>query len=364
MLLINRSKAMYLVFSLCIVFAVSSCGKGKNEENAAASMEQLHAENGQPISIRELVFEDFSVYLKYPALINASSESTAFATLSDVVRSIPAKVGDTVRQDDVIMSFSPDNQVLRQASLAHENARAAYERSSVLFRSNDISRQDFDSIRMQYELSAANFKAANDMVFVKAPISGTITQINVRVTENVRPGTPLFTVSNSGAFEARLFVGAEEIDRIQAGARAFINLSSGKQNAKSIEGRITQVSLIMDSQKQAFPVTVFFDDGNRLVSGMNVDIAVEVYRNEKAIILSRQEIIQTETGPAVFVAEGNMARRVPVKTGMEKGLRLEILDGLNEGELLISDGAQQINTQSGASQSKINIVPAVLASLH
>jgi RND family efflux transporter MFP subunit len=350
-------KTLFVIF-LFSLFLVFSCGGDK--ENAA-SMEQLHAENGQPVSVRKLEPEDFSVYLKYPALINASSESTAYAGLDDVVRTISARVGATVRQGEIIASFSADNRILQQAALSYENARAAFERSSALFRSNDVSRQDFDSVRMQYEISTTNLKAANDMVYVKAPISGTLTQINVRVTENVRPGTPLFTVSNSNAFEARLFVGVEEIERIQVGARAFIDLSRGKQEGQTIEGRITQVSLIMDSQKQSFPVTVFFDGSNhRLVSGMNIDILVETYRNEKAIILARRELVQTGTGPAVFVIDDEAAstpkaRLVPVQTGEEKGLRVEILGGISEGDLIVSEGVHQINEET-----KLNIVPAVL----
>jgi len=281
----------FIIVSL-VVFLLFSCGGKK--ENTAVSMEQLRAENGQPVSVRELAPEDFSVYLKYPALINASSESTAYAGLDDVVRTISVQVGAAVKQNDVILSFSQDNRTLQQAVLANENAKTAFDRANNLFKSNDISRQDFDNARMQYEMTQTNLKAANDMIYVKAPISGTITQINVRVTQNVRPGTPLFTVSNSNAFEARLYVGADEIDRIKTGERAFIDLSRGKAGVEAIEGRVTQVSLNMDSQKQAFPVTAIFNGGDkRLVSGMNVDISVEVYHNEKAIVLSRQELIQT-----------------------------------------------------------------------
>ncbi|MDR0302858.1 MAG: efflux RND transporter periplasmic adaptor subunit [Treponema sp.] len=350
-------KTAFLVLSIALFLAVSCSG---NKESAA-SMEQLHARNGQPVSVRKLQTEDFSVYLKYPALIQASSESTAYAGLNDVVRTISARVGAAVKQGDIIVSFSADNQVLQQATLAHENARGAYNRTSALFRSNDVSRQDYDTVRMQYEISATNLKAANDMVYVKAPISGTLTQLNVRVTENVRPGAPLFTVSNSNAFEARLYVGVDEIEKIQAGARAFIDLARGKQEGQTIEGRITQVSLIMDSQRQSFPVTVIFDGTNRrLVSGMNVDISVETYRNEKAIVLARRELVQTETGPAVFVIDDDAAsmqkaRRVAVQTGEEKGLRVEIVGGLSEGDIIVSEGVNQINEET-----RLNIVPAVL----
>ena len=350
-------KTICVVFSLS-VFLAFSCGK--NNESAA-SMEQLHAGNGQPVSVRKLETEDFSVFLKFPALIQASSESVAYAGLNDVVRTISARVGAAVRQGDIIVSFSSDNQILQQAALAHENARNAYNRTNALFKSNDVSRQDFDAVRMQYEISAANLKAANDMIYVKAPISGTLTQLNVRVTENVRPGTPLFTVSNSNAFEARLYVGADEIERIHVGARAFINLTRGQQKDRIIEGRITQVSLIMDSQKQSFPVTVIFNSENRrLVSGMNVDIEVETYRNEKALILERRELVETETGPAVFVVDEEdmqKARCVAVRTGEEKGLRLEISGGLSEGDIIVSEGVNQINEET-----KLKIVPAILSS--
>jgi multidrug efflux pump subunit AcrA (membrane-fusion protein) len=181
-------------------------------------------------------------------------------------------------------------------------------------------------------------------------------------------------VSNSSAFEARLYVGMGEIDRIQVGARAFIDLDRGKQDGQKIAGRIIQVSLSMDSQKQSFPVTVTFNGENgpaikRLVSGMNVDVSVETYRNENAIILSRRELVQSETGSAVFVIQGNghpagaTARLAAVQTGEESGLRVEITGGLNKGDIIVSEGVQRIKTlPNGSANSRINIVPAIASS--
>jgi hypothetical protein len=93
---------------------------------------------------------------------------------------------------------------------------------------------------------------------------------------------------------------------------------------------------------------------------MNVDILVETYRNEKALILARRELVQTETGPAVFVVDNNseimpQAHLVAVQTGEEKGLRLEIIGGLSEGDIIVSEGVNQINEET-----RLNIVPAIL----
>jgi RND family efflux transporter MFP subunit len=345
-------KATYVIVSLMVLVGVS-CSNAKKDTRTEASMEQFYAKQGSPVSVRRLDAEDFSVYLKYPTVLSASSESTAYASLSDVVRRINVQIGDRVNQDDVILSFSPDHQNLRQAIAAWENVKSTFERSSILFANADISRQDFDTVRMQYEIAQANLKAANDMIYVKAPILGTVTQINVRETENVRPGTPLFTVSNENGFEARFYVGAKEIDQIRAGERVFIGNPADK-----LEGRVTQVSLIMDGTKQSFPVSAFFNvASNKLISGMGVDLSVETYRNQKALVVSRRELMKTDAGYTAYIAVADEAKPVTVKIGHEQGLRYEIAEGLEEGDLLICDGVQRLSPDT-----PLNIVDSILLS--
>jgi RND family efflux transporter MFP subunit len=269
----------FALIAAALVLAVSCAGKP--ETPPALSMETLYAENGYPVSVRVLKAEEFSVYLKYPAVLQAQSESTAYASLNDVVRNINVKAGDRVERDQVILSFSEDNQNFRQAQASYENARRAYNRSSVLFAAADISRQEFDTARMQYEIARAAFNTASDIINVKSPITGTLTRLDVHVTENVRPGTRLFTVTGSSGFETRFYVGANEIDRVHTGARVYIG--SPDQN---MEGRVSQISLMMDSAKQAFPVSAYFDvkggNSRNLVSGMGVDVAVETCHNDSA----------------------------------------------------------------------------------
>jgi RND family efflux transporter MFP subunit len=271
-------------------------------------------------------------------VLQAQSESTAYASLNDVVRKINVKVGDRVERDQVILSFSQDNKDYQRARLSYENAKRTYERSSALFTAADISRQEFDTARTQYELAQAAFEVASDMINVKSPITGTVTRLDVHITENARPGTPLFTVAGASGFEARFYVGAGEIDRIKTGARVYAG--APEQN---IEGRISQVSLMMDSAKQAFPVIAYFDSGYRnLVSGMGVDVAVETYHNDRALVLSRSELVRTGAGYAAFIADDGVAKQVAVELGVVSGLRYEVRSGLYEGNLLVYEGQQRL----------------------
>jgi RND family efflux transporter MFP subunit len=324
-----------------LVSVVSCAGKPETETPPAVSMETLYTENGYPVSVRTLKTEEFSVYLKYPTVLQARSESTAYASVNDVVRKINVKVGDRVERDQVILSFSQDNQTFEQALLSYENAQRNFNRSSALFNAADISRQEFDTIRMQYEIARTAYQAASDMINVKSPIAGTITRLDVHVTENVRPGTPLFTVAGTSGFETRFYVGANEIDRVNIGARVYIG-----NPEQAIEGRVSQVSLMMDSAKQAFPVSAYFDvngqNSRNLVSGMGVDVAVETYHNGKALILSRGELVKDGENYTAFVEYNRTAQQLVVELGEVNGLRYEITGGLNEGDLLICEGQHRL----------------------
>jgi RND family efflux transporter MFP subunit len=329
-----------------LVSAVSCAGKVEAETALpqAVSMETLYTENGYPVGVRTLRAEEFSVYLKYPTVLQAQSESTAYASISDVVRKINVKVGSRVERDQVILSFSEDNQTFQQARLSYENARRTYDRSNALFAAADISRQEFETVRTQYEIARTVFEAASDMINVKSPIAGTLTRLDVHVTENVRPGTALFTVAGASGFETRIFVGANEIDRVNIGARVYIG-SPGQ----GIEGRISQVSLMMDSAKQAFPVTAYFDvngansvHARNLVSGMGVDVAVETYYNDKALVLSRRELVKSGETYTAFIEYNGTAQQLAIELGAVNGLRYEITGGLHEGDLLICEGQQRL----------------------
>ncbi|GHU19698.1 hypothetical protein FACS1894163_12630 [Spirochaetia bacterium] len=168
-------------------------------------------------------------------------------------------------------------------------------------------------------------------------------------------------MSGQSGVEARFYVGADEIDRIRTGARVFIDSVTAVQKT---EGRVTQVSLIMDSQKQAFPVTAFFDvkDDRRLISGMGLDIAVETYRNEKAIVISRNEVVSTENGYLAFISEENTAYPVTIQVGQEKGFTLEVTGGLREGDLLICDGLQRLSAGTNLKTLLAALDPALIAS--
>jgi len=92
------------------------------------------------------------------------------------------------------------------------------------------------------------------------------------------------------------------------------------------------------------------------VSGMSVDVAVEAYRNERAIVVERKELSRSADSWYAYVVSGGAAQRRDVAVGRERGLELEIVGGLREGDALVSSGLQ--NVRDGVA---VNVVETLAA---
>ncbi|WP_020612197.1 efflux RND transporter periplasmic adaptor subunit [Sediminispirochaeta bajacaliforniensis] len=331
-----KIKLTLLGLVMCVVF--SACSKGETDGASEQSITQIYKEEGYPVRIRALEPENFAVYLKFPAEFKARTQSTAYAKISEVVREIRFTVGDYVKRDQVVLSFSQDNSAYQQAKLSFENAQSAYDRTKKLYADAGVSQQEYDNARTQYELAREAFKSAGKMVEVEAPISGFITQIDVRESANVSPGDPLFTVSNLDGYEATFYVTPVDIDQIKAGAKAVI-----ATQIETLTGHISEVALNMDLRKKAFLVKASFDGQPKsLVSGMSVDISVQTYTTDKAIVVRRSEIKHSGGEWFAFVADGNKAVRRKLTIGHERNLELEVIDGLSPGDLFVSEGGDKL----------------------
>ncbi len=333
-------KRINAVTSICLFGAVLLFGacSGKEAEGAAKSMSQIHQEEGVPVNVQMMNAEPFSVYLKFPAQFNAQTESTAYASLSEVVREVGFSVGDYIEKDQIVVSLSLDNPKYQQARLGFESAEAAYKRTKALFDENGVSRQEYDNARTQYEISRENFKSISDLIEVRAPISGYLTRLNVKKSSNVSPGDSLFTVSNLDGYEALFYVTPGEIESIEQGAKAKI-----ENGNEILTGYISEVALNLDPRKKAFPARAYFSGTPKsLVSGMSVDVEIEAYHSDAAMVVKRKDLIQTGGGWYGFVVEEDKAVKRRLTVGRTRGLELEILEGLDPGDMLITDGSRNL----------------------
>jgi membrane fusion protein, multidrug efflux system len=341
-----KTHFLILIIVLLGISILTGCTK---EQTETKSMEQLYQENGIPIKVEHVTKQSVSQSLTFHAVLTGFKESTASAKVADKVEKIHYGVGSKINKDDVIISFPTDNPAAQynQAKVSFEHSNATLNRMQNLYESGGISLQDFENAKTQFKVAKANWQAVRQAVKVKAPISGTITQINVQETDNVASGDKLFTVSQTQKLKGKLWIPEDQIMEINNGDK-----TTATWNGVQLFGKVVQVDMSMNSKKQAFGIVAEFQNSNQKVkSGVNAEITIESGEKEETIFVERKNIIKSKNQDFVFIAKNGVAEKRELKTGRTLGLNMEILSGLNAGDVLITEG--QYLLKDG---DKINIV--------
>ncbi len=315
-------------------------GCSQEEGNVVRSVEEVHESEGVPVNVRTVEPTPFRTYLRFTGTLSGSQESTATSLLSDEVAEVRFQVGDYVEEGTPVVIFPSDNPSLNyeQARASFQNAQQAFERTRRLYEDQGVSRQDFDNARTQYEIARANWESVQQMMQVRAPISGYITRINVLESDNVNPGDPLFTVSDYDRLKGTVWLTDEQIEEVVVGQPA-----TAVWRDTVLQGSVIQVDMAMDQNRSAFAAKLRFENPDRTVrSGVTATIDLQTSESDETVIIRDRELRSDSNGRFIYTVQDGRAVKEYVEIGRRQGLYMEILSGLESGERVITVGMDQV----------------------
>ena len=335
-------KLLMTLTLVIIVFIISGCFVKKQVENLETrSIAQIHEDEGIPVKTTVIKKHKFEVALKYNATVNGITESSAMALIKDSVEKVYFKVGDFVKQDTIVVKFPSNNPSANyyQAKAAYENSKQTFKRIEQLYKSKGVSRQDYDNAKTGYDVATANWNNVNKMINVTAPISGYITRLDVRTSENVSSGDHLFTITNYDKLIGQIWILEKDISKVKKDLNA-----EATWEGNTITGKVTQIDLSLNPSKQAFGAFIEFDNKeHNIMSGVNADINLFAYENSTAISIEKKYLLADNNDTYVYILEnGTTPVKRLVKTGWLSGENIEITNGLREGDTLITEGCKFI----------------------
>jgi HlyD family secretion protein len=145
----------------------------------------------------------------------------------------------------------------------------------------------------------------------------------------------------------KLSIPEAQIGKLRLRQTALIRLDS--RPGEEFAGTVYSVGSKSDMPSQhTYPVEVIV--ANRgpqtLKVGMFVRVDLRVNNAERALTISKESLLNEDASPSVFVVDEKIARLRPVKLGVRAGDRYQVLDGLHEGDLVISFGQKGVKDGS------------------
>ncbi len=295
-----------------------------------------------PVEVAAISSGEISSYISSSANLVAEFEVKVLAEVEGRVASLHVEEGQAVRKGQQLATLVRDDQqiLLRKAELRETNARADYERAEDLIAKELISREEHDRLTVDYEIARqelAEAKFGLSKTIVRAPFDGRVTDRMVQVGQNVRPADELLQVTDFDPLIARIYLPERDVLGLAPGREVRIALNADE--SIRFAGRIRQISEVVDTATGTVKVTVeALLPPTAVRPGSFVSIHIVRETHSEVVLVPREAVLRELQTAHVFVAGEETAEKRAVVLGLEEGLMLEALSGLEAGERVIVAG--------------------------
>ncbi len=174
---------------------------------------------------------------------------------------------------------------------------------------------------------------------IRSPIAGVVTDRPLYQGEMATAGTPLITVMDVSRIVARAHIPESQAEHLKAGDPAEISSLGGTDK---ISGKVTIVSPALDPNSTT--VEIWAEAKNpkgQFRAGASVNLTMVSKTATDAIVVPKSALLvdPKEGSSVMVVGSDGRAHQRKVQTGIQEGDRVQIVQGLKEGEVVVTEGA-------------------------
>ena len=305
------------------------------------------------VATYEVTPQEFNHFTSFQGTVKTMKNINVYPEMPGQLLEVLVVEGQKVEKNQVLARID-DGGLLAQLAQAKSQlllAETVFNRQERLWSQNIGSEIQFLQAKTQFELAEKAVEALSlqaEKSVVRAPFDGTIDQIFKEPGTIVAPGmgSELFRVVNIDEVYVEVDVPETHITSISEGSKVHVNLSA---IGEEIEARITRVSKVINPSNRSFTVEIPLDNKSGFIRpNLMASVAINDYSNNSAIMIPQSVVSENAEGQQYCFAleestEGYIAKRLIIETGKTSEDFIEVLDGVEKGALLITEGAKKVS---------------------
>ena len=351
-----KKTLIYIVIAAVLVglaaYKISS-NKSKQEAEVAEVAKEVDKINVNVVTVQ---YESINTDYIANGTFLPKQEMNQASEISGRIVSVLVKEGSRVGAGQTLATIKRDaiDVDVSQAQNNLQNAIIDNQRYENAYKTGGVTKQQLDNSRLQLKNAQAAVRAQSVRISdtsIRAGISGTINKKMVEPGTVVSPGTPMFEIVNINSLKLSVLVDESQVGKIQLGQQVAINVNVLPED--SFSGRITFIAPKSDASLN-FPVEIEVQNRGNLKAGMYATAIFQTNNGaetQNMLTVPATAFVNGVSSGQIFVAQNGVAKLIKVTPGKVYGDKVQILNGLKNGDQVITSG--QINLDNG---SKINII--------
>lgn len=369
----NALRRARLPILFCAIASLAACG------GPATPAKDANTQTALPVEVAAASHQSVTANYSGTATLEAVAEAQVVSKTSGIVQKLAVEEGMHVQKGQLLalLDDAAQRNKLAQATGTLRKTQAAFDKSEKGVALKITPRADYDRDKYDLETQRAIVDGARidlDYTRITAPISGVIAKRSVKVGNLVQTNQALFQIVDMQPLQAVLNVPERDLGTLKPAQ--VVRMSVDALPGKTFEGTIARIAPVVDAASGTFRATCEFRDAsNTLKPGMFGRIDVAYDQRHDALVVPRASITEEDGESSVFVIEPApvkpaapvtpaatkgkhgeavaaepakaatphfIARRRLVKTGYADGNRIEIREGIADGDRVITIGRNAV----------------------
>ena len=284
-------------------------------------------------------------------VITAKTSGVVFFPNANLVEGKAVNVGQSLFSIDG-SGMADNNLSVRyaEAESEYQRAKAEYDRKTELAKENIVSQSDllqaktnFANAEAVYNNLRKNFTAGKQAV--SSPIGGFITRVLVRNGEYVEAGQTVLLVSQNRDLLIKAELQSKYFDILNGITSANIRLlnSNRTYTLEDLGGRVISYGKSTDMTHPLIPVLFQVNNKAGFLPGSFVELFIKTQSSAQAVTVPNEAIIEEMGAYFTYIQlTPELFEKRAIKKGVTDGIRTEIIDGVVEGERVVSKGAMLV----------------------
>lgn len=343
---------MKYILAFCLVIVAFGC-RGSDPEVETSALVQVKTATVAIAPFAETISSIGTVKARAGHIASLSAPAPARIAVVHVSQ------GQKVSAGTALVSFeqAPFVAAAQSAEAGLAAAQRNYERAKRLADAGIVPTKDADQAATelaQARAAATTARRSAQLAVLRAPISGVVTRLDAPLGAQVDVGQPIVEVADLGALDIIFNVSPADAARIAPGASVTLSAGESAKGEALGVGHIIDVGGTVDSATRSVAVRAQAPPAARALRiGETIFGEVATAVHPRAIVIPVGALVPDGDAYKVFVVgPGNIARERKVTVGRRNETTAEILTGLTEGEVVVTEGAYGLEDSVKVAQAK------------
>jgi len=311
------------------------------------------------VNVQAVEFLDYKVPVRVAGRLSTTLEMKLSFKTGGIIKQLNVREGESVKRGEVlaVLDLSEIQAQAIQANIGLDMAGRDLTRAGNLYRDSVVTLEQYQNAESAYELAKAQKRIADfnlEYSQIKAPADGKIHRLLVEASEMIAPGHPaILFASTENDWVVRVSVTDKDVVKLALGNSARVAMDPFPGTVfKAIVNELGTVADPVTGTYEAELIIVHPHPEFRTGFISRVDIYPRKFIH--SLVVPIEALLNASDNSAhVFVYESGRANRRRIRTGAILNDQVVVLEGLSEGELIITDGAKYLSDK--ASVNAINL---------